>query len=345
MKKLGLKQIAALVEGELSGDSSIEILGVSDLKGAREEHASFLGNPKYVKDALKTKAGVVVITKTEVAKLPGAVIRVDNPSLAFDKIARYFLPEAIQWVPGVHASAVIGKDVVLGKNIYIGANVVIEPKSQIGDNTHIDANTYIGHESRIGNDTFIYPNVSIRERSIIGNKVIIHSGVVIGSDGFGYEFKDGRYVKIPQLGYVQIDDHVEIGSNTSIDRGRFDKTWIQEGTKIDNLVQIAHNVIIGKHSVIVAQVGISGSSHLGQYVTLAGQVGVIGHIHIDDKVTVTAKTGVSKDLEKGVVYGGYRARPLREAQKVEAYTNRLPDLFKQVQELAQEVEKLKQKKP
>jgi UDP-3-O-[3-hydroxymyristoyl] glucosamine N-acyltransferase len=181
----------------------------------------------------------------------------------------------------------------------------------------------------------IHPNVTIRENSVIGNRVMIHSGAVIGGDGFGYEFSGGRHIKIPQTGIVQIDDDVEIGSNTTIDRARFGKTWIQEGTKIDNLVQIAHNVVIGKHSVIVSQAGISGSTRLGQYVTLAGQVGLVGHLEIGDQVIVGAQAGVSKNIPAKEIWLGSPGTPMQEQKEKFANINRLPKLFARVKKIEQ----------
>ena len=193
----------------------------------------------------------------------------------------------------------------------------------------IGAGSYLGHESNIGNHCLIYPNVTIRERTKIGSRVIIHSGAVIGADGFGFEFKDGQQRKIPQIGIVQIDDDVEIGANTTIDRARFGRTWIQEGVKIDNLVQIAHNVVVGKHSVIAAQAGISGSVRVGERVSMAGQVGIVGHATIGDGTMIVAQSGVSKNIPGGVWFG-YPAVPLEEARRQIAWIHRLGKLFDRV---------------
>src|SRR5207244_13101542 len=199
--------------------------------------------------------------------------------------------------------AIVDPSAELGEGVSIQPYVVIEPRVCIGDNTVVGAGTYVGHETTIGPGCLIYPNVTIRERTRIGARVIIHSGAVIGADGFGFEFVEGRYRKIPQIGIVQIDDDAEIGANTTIDRARFGRTWIQEGVKIDNLVQIAHNVTIGKHSVIAAQTGISGSTRVGEKVMIEGQVGVIGHLTIDDHRIIAAQSGISKDLPGGAWFG------------------------------------------
>jgi UDP-3-O-[3-hydroxymyristoyl] glucosamine N-acyltransferase len=260
---------------------------------------------------------------------------VENPAQAFEKILAEFALPPVIFEPGVHPTAVIGKDVVLGENVSVQPYVVIEDGARIGDSTVIGAHVYIGHRTAVGAGCKFYPHVTIRENITIGNQVVIHSGAVIGGDGFGYEFSGGRHVKILQTGTVQIDDHVEIGSNTTIDRARFGRTWIQEGTKIDNLVQIAHNVIIGKHSMIVSQAGISGSSRLGNYVTLAGQVGLVGHIEVGDKVIVAAQSGVSKNIPAGEVWFGSPAVPMQEQKEKIANINRLPKLSARVKKIEQ----------
>jgi len=220
----------------------------------------------------------------------------------------------------------------LGERVSIQPHAVIEDGSKIGDDTIIGAGTYIGHETTIGSECLIYPLVTIRERSRIGSRVIIHGGAVIGADGFGFEMVDGRHQKIQQLGIVQIDDDVEIGANTTVDRARFGRTWLQQGVKIDNLVQIAHNVIIGKNSVIVAQTGISGSTRVGQRVIMAGQVGVIGHVEIADGTIIAAQSGIAKNLSGGAWFGS-PAVPLAERKRQIAWIHRLGSLFARVKEI------------
>ncbi len=223
----------------------------------------------------------------------------------------------------------IDTSVKLGKDVSVGPHAVIEKRCVVRDGAVIGAGVFIGHDSVIGSGTRIYPNVTIREASRIGDRVIVHSGTVIGSDGFGYETVDGVHHKTPQTGYVQIDDDVEIGSNVSIDRGRFERTWIGKGSKIDNLVQIAHNVVIGANSIVVSQVGISGSSTLGKNVILAGQVGVVGHIEIGDNTVIGAQSGVTKSIPAGSVVLGSPARPILEEKKLLVLIARLPELFKE----------------
>ena len=243
-----------------------------------------------------------------------------------------FAPKPITYAPGIHPSAIVGSSVRLGERVSIQPHAVIEDGSKIGDCTIIGAGSYIGHETTIGSACLIYPLVTIRERSRIGSRVVIHSGAVIAADGFGFEMIDGRQQKIQQLGVVQIDDDVEIGANTTVDRARFGRAWIQQGVKIDTLVQIAHNVIIGKNSVIVAQTGISGSTRVGERVTMAGQVGIVGHVEIADGSIIAAQSGVSKSVAGGVWFG-YPAVPLAEAKQQIAWIHRLGKLFARVKEI------------
>ncbi len=267
---------------------------------------------------------------------------VDSPSAAFGKISALFAPAPIRDEPGVHPSAVVAPDAVLGEGVSIQAHAVIAAGVRLGARVVVGANCFIGEQTTIGDDTRLYPLVTVRERSVIGARVIIHSGAVIGSDGFGYDFdpKTGRHVKIAHTGHVQIDDDVEIGANTTVDRGRFGKTHIGEGVKIDNLVQIAHNVTIGAHSIVVAQTGISGSTSLGRYVTLAGQVGLAVHLTIGDKATITAQSGLNKDVPAGAILAGHHAMPIRESLKVEALMRRLPELVERLKALEEKVRSL-----
>ena len=266
------------------------------------------------------------------------MIEVENPTLAFSSVISFFRPPARNWVAGVHSTAVIAHDAQFdAEQVSIGAHVVIEEGARIGSGTVIRAGAFVGRGAVIGEDCVVHANATINELCRLGNRVVIHSGTVIGSDGFGYEFTDGRHVKIEQVGIVQIDDDVEIGSGTTIDRARFGRTWIGEGTKIDNLVQIGHNVIIGKHCIIVSMVGISGSTRLGNYVTLAGQVGVAGHLELGDQVTVLAQSGVSKSLLKPGVYIGSPAKPLSEGRKFMMAPAKIPEVISRVRDLEAKV--------
>jgi UDP-3-O-[3-hydroxymyristoyl] glucosamine N-acyltransferase len=324
-------ELAAASGGELLGDPALEITGAASLAEATNGEISFFANPKYLAQLRRTLASAVFVPSEFSEKTAAAQIRVSNPTKAFEQVVLKLAPEPIDFAPGVHASAVIDRTVILGENVSIQPCAVIERGASIGDRTLIGAGTYIGHEAAIGPDCRIYPNVTIRERTRIGASVIIHSGVVIGADGFGFEIVDGRQQKVPQLGIVQIDDDVEIGANTTIDRARFGRTWIQQGVKIDNLVQIAHNVVIGRGSILVAQVGIAGSSRIGETVTLAGQAGVVGHVEIGDNAIIGAQTGVSKDLPANS--GAWLLSPavkLRDAKEQIARVHSLGKLFARV---------------
>ncbi len=338
MKKT-LNEIAKLIDGKVIGNGDTLITGASGIREAAEGDITFLANSKYSPLIDKTRAAAI-ITSEDVPVSAKPIILTDNPSLAFVKIISMFTPDDAGHPSGIDYTAVIGKNVSLGKDITIGAYSVIGDNVSIGDNTIIYAGCYIGHHTKIGSSTLIYPHVSIRERISIGSRVIIHSGTVIGSDGFGFATIKGLHHKIPQVGIVQIDDDVEIGANVTIDRARFDKTVIGRGTKIDNLVQIAHNVIIGENSLIVAQVGISGSTIIGNNVVLGGQAGLVGHIALGDNAVVTAQSGVAKSVPANTMVSGYPARPFMTTQRVNASLQNLPKLFSLVKELKKKIEEL-----
>jgi UDP-3-O-[3-hydroxymyristoyl] glucosamine N-acyltransferase len=341
MKKT-LKEIASFINGEIVGNGDTVITGVAGIEDAGAGDITFIAHPKYEAYLHKTEAAAIITSK-DITQAVKPIIRVDNPSLAFVKIVSFILPSQENIPQGIHATAMIGKDVRLGKQVSLGPYVVIEDGVSIGDKTVIFGNSYIGHQSVIGRESLIYPNVSIREKVTIGNKVIIHSGTVVGSDGFGYVTVEGVHHKIPQVGTVIIEDDVEIGSNVSIDRARFDKTVIGAGTKIDNLVHIAHNCIIGKNCLIIAQVGISGSTSIGNNVILAGQVGLVGHIKVGNNSIVMAQSGVSKSLPDGSVVWGTPAKPANIAKRVSASMQQLPRLFNTIGALKKKIEELELK--
>ena len=334
-----LNEIAKLIDGKVIGDGDTLITGVSGIKEAADGDITFLANPKYSSLMDKT-AAAAIITSAEAQKTTKPIILTENPSLAFAKIISMFIPDDAGHPQGIDYTVVMGKNVTLGKDVVLGPYVVIGDNVTIGDNTIIYAGCFIGHHTKIGSQTLIYPHVSIRERISIGNRVIIHSGTVIGSDGFGFATIKGLHHKIPQVGTVEIADDVEIGANVTIDRARFDKTVIGRGTKIDNLVQIAHNVVIGENALIVAQVGVAGSTIIGNNVTLAGQAGLVGHITIGDNVIVTGQSGVAKSVPADTMVSGYPARPFMTTQRVNASMQNLPKLFELVKQLKKKVEEL-----
>lgn len=338
-----LSDIARLVGGEVIGDARIVISGVAGIQDARPGDITFLANPKYSRYLDKTSASAVIVGRG-VESQSKALIRCDNPSLAFTKAVGFLFPSEIKHPVGIHSHAFVSKGASVGKNAAIGACAVIEDGAVISEGAVIYPGSFIGAEAVIGEGTVIYPNVSVMERVSIGKNVIVHSGSVIGSDGFGFVAVDGKHHKIPQVGTVVVEDDVEIGANVTIDRARFDKTVIGRGTKIDNLVHIAHNVVIGRNCLIVAFVGISGSSTLGDNVVLAGQVGVTGHVKIGDNSVVMAKGGVSKSIPADSVYWGSPvAQPVMEAKRIHVYTQSLPKLHDTIKELKVRVSELEKK--
>lgn len=333
--EITVTELAALVGGQLASgaDGSVKISGAAALAEALPGEVTFFGNPKYLPQLRTTKATAALVPLTFTGEVPTLCVRCENPTLAFSKIVEKFAPPPVRFAPGIHQTAVIAPGVKLGANVSIQPYAVIEEGVSIGEGTVIGAHSYIGHQSHIGRDCHVHPRVTIGFRCKIGKRVILHSGVVLGSDGFGFEFQNGRHVKIPQIGIVQIDDDVEIGANSSVDRARFGRTWIGEGTKIDNLVQVAHNVVIGKHCILCGLTGVSGSTKLGNYVTLAGQVGTVGHVEIGDGVTIGAQSGVSKSLPEKQMYMGYPAVPAREWKEQVAQVHSLHKLRARVTRL------------
>ncbi|MFA6358347.1 MAG: UDP-3-O-(3-hydroxymyristoyl)glucosamine N-acyltransferase [Candidatus Omnitrophota bacterium] len=338
-----LKEIAELIGGRVVGNGDTLITGASGIREAVQGDITFLANSKYSALVDKTLASSIVAAVDDAPKTTKPVILTDNPSLAFVKIISLFAPEDVGHPKKIDYTVVMGKNVTLGENVAIGAYTVIGDNVSIGDNSIIYAGCYIGHHVKIGSKTLIYPHVSIRERISIGSRVIIHSGTVIGSDGFGFATIKGSHHKIPQVGTVEIGDDVEIGANVTIDRARFHKTVIGSGTKIDNLVQIGHNVVVGENSLIVAQAGIAGSTIVGNNVTLGGQVGLSGHINVGDNAIVTAQSGVAKSIPAGAMVSGYPARPYMTTQRVNASLQNLPKLFSLVRELKKKIEILESK--
>ena len=335
-----LREIASIIDGEIVGDENIIVTGICGIKEAKEGDITFVANSRYLPLMCHTRASAIITSK-DVKISPKTIIRTENPSLAFAKMVSLLAPNEVRRPKGIHPTAIIGDKVKVGKNVAIDPYVVLEDNIEIKDNTVLYAGVYIGHHTKIGKNCIIYPYVIIRERVVIGDRVVIHGGTVIGSDGFGFSTVQGVHHRIPQIGTVIIEDDVEIGANVTIDRARFDKTIIKKGTKIDNLVQIAHNVSIGENSIIVAQSGISGSANIGKNVTIAGQSGIIGHITIGDNVVVAAQSGVTKSIPSNTCVSGYPAKPHILAKKIHAFTQNLPELFKKVKQLEEEIEKFK----
>jgi UDP-3-O-[3-hydroxymyristoyl] glucosamine N-acyltransferase len=331
-----LEQLAVMSGGELLGDPSATITGAASLTEASAGEVTFLGNRRYLPLLRKSRASAAFVPRDFAEQISPAQIRVADPAKAFEQIVLKLAPKPVAFAPGIHGSAVIAETAKLGARVSIQPNVVIQSGVTIGDDTVVGAGSYIGHETVIGPRCLIYPRVTIRERTRIGSRVIVHSGVVIGADGFGFEAREGKNEKVPQVGIVQIDDDVEIGANTTIDRARFGRTWIQEGVKIDNLVQVAHNVVIGKYSMVAAQTGIAGSVRIGERVMVGGQVGIIGHIEIGDGTMIGAQSGISKNIEGGT-WWATPAVPLDEAKEHLAWVRRLGKLFERVKKIEEKL--------
>lgn len=318
-----LAEIAQFVGGKLVGDAKHIITGVSGIKEAAEGDLTFLANPKYLTLASSTKASAIIVGK-DVLIEGKSVIQTDNPSMAFAKIVGQIKENLTPKIKGIHPSAVIASDVVLGKDVGIGPHVVLESGVEVGDNTIICAGVFVGQKSKVGAGCLFYPNVTIREDVVIGNRVIIHSSTVVGSDGFGYLQVGERHEKIPQMGAVVIEDDVELGACVTVDRARFDKTLIGRGTKVDNLVQIAHNVRLGQNCLVIALAGIAGSSTIGNSAIIAGQVGVAGHTNVGEGAIVAAQSGITKDVPPGAKMFGTPAEEYSVATRQLAHIKRLP---------------------
>jgi UDP-3-O-[3-hydroxymyristoyl] glucosamine N-acyltransferase len=348
-KTFTLQELAELTNSSLVGDPHYVIRNVADLENATPEDAAFLANSRYEKAMYATQAGVVFVSQT-LAILPNRNFLInESPSRAFQQIIEAFYSEchSLSAFIGIHSTAVVHPSCKLGHDVSIGPYAVIDQNAIIGDRTVISAHCFIGPQVSIGSECLFHPHVIVRERCVIGNRVILQPGAIIGSCGFGYtQDKEGHHHKLNQLGNVEIGDDVEIGANTTIDRGRFKATKIGRGTKIDNSVQIGHGVVIGEHNIIVSQTGLAGSSKTGDYVILAGQVGVGGHIYLADHVSVAAKSGVPKSLPKPGKYGGFPAIPLYEHNrnsvhllKIQTYVDQIKDLERRLHELEQSLKK------
>lgn len=343
--KLG--DIAVLLHAELDGDGGLEIGRVAKIEEAHPGDITFVANPRYRKHFGTTAASAVIVGRdftVDVAGVPGrpALLRVADPYASFLKVLVTFHPPAEPMPPGIHPTAVIAGSAALGEGVRIGPHAVIAHGCAVGKGSMIGAGVVLGDGVQVGEGCIIYPHVTIREGCMIGHRVIIQPGAVIGSDGFGFApLPDGSYEKIPQLGIVVIEDDVEIGANTTVDRATMGETRIRKGTKLDNLIMVAHNVVIGEHTVIAAQTGISGSTRVGSRVMMGGQVGLTGHIEIADGTKLGAQSGVHRSItEPGRSYFGSPALPQREAFRIQGAMARLPELLTTIRTLQQKVEHL-----
>jgi UDP-3-O-[3-hydroxymyristoyl] glucosamine N-acyltransferase len=348
-----VREITEWLGGEIIGinpENAPAIDRVSKIEEATPGSLTFIANNKYEKFVETTNASAVLVSrKLDLAKhkiRPSLfLIRVDDPYLAFLLVLKRLTPKLDPFPPGIHPTAIIPSNAKLGSNISLGAYAVVGEEAVVGDNTKIGACSVIGKQARIGADCLLYPHVVVYHQCQIGNRVIVHAGAIIGSDGFGFAPKpDGTYEKIPQLGIVVVEDDAEIGANTTIDRATIGETRIRSGVKIDNLVQIAHNVVIGENTGIAAQTGISGSTKIGKNCMLAGQVGIAGHLEIADRTVVFAQSGIPHDIEEpGKTYFGYPADEARKAQRAYAALKMLPDMIREFTALKNQVAELERK--
>lgn len=332
-----LKDFSEKVQGSILGDPDAEITGVAGIQDAGEGDITFLASRQFNKYLTGSRAACVIV-REPVEGLSIPQLLVANPYYAFAIALEHFYPKAAKQ-PGISTLASLAGSVKLGKDVTVMPFACISDKVSIGDNTVVHPGVFVGDNTRLGADCVIHANVVIRENVQVGDRVVIHAGTVVGSDGFGYVFEKGRHYKIPQVGGVIIGDDVEIGSNVSIDRANLGNTIIGKGTKIDNLVQIAHNVTIGDNSLIIAQVGIGGSTEIGSFVTLAGQVGVADHTTIESGTMAGAQSGLMGHVKKGT-YSGTFALPHRDWLRSQSVFAQLPALQKKIKELEDRIQNL-----
>ena len=328
-------ELAAKLGAELEGSPGVVLRGVADLRAAGEGQLSFAGSPRYLTELAASGAAAVIVPKgAAIASSKPALLRVANVDEAFAAACGLFAPPAVVPPRGVHPQALVSPPARLGENVSVGAFAVVAAGAEIGAGATLYPQTYVGHEAKLGRDCLLYPFASVRERCVLGDRVILHSGAVIGSDGFGYVVDaQGVRTKIPQTGIVVLEDDVEIGANATVDRARFGETRVGKGTKVDNLVQIAHNCVIGEHSVLCAQMGMAGTTTLGKHVICAGQAGLAGHLTVGDGAVIGAQAGVPKDLPGGQMYLGAPAVPRLEFGKSLAHVAGIPKLKEKLKEL------------
>ncbi len=340
-QRFTLGELATEVGGVAEGDPTLSISGVAGIREAHEGEISFVANQRYTRFIDDTHASALILAQgVGNGSLP--VLRAEDPYIAYLKVLRLFAtPPADLYRPGIHSAATVDPSASLGEDVHLGAGAYVGPDVHIGDRCAILPGVVIMDGSILDEECLIFPGVVIREGVKLGRRVVIHAGSVIGADGFGYAWDGMRHQKIPQIGGVEIGDEVEIGSNVAIDRATTGMTRIGEGCRIDNLVQIAHNVQIGPNSIIVAQAGISGSTELGSNVTVAGQAGLAGHISIGDRVVIAAQAGVTKSVEAGVCVSGYPARPHDEAMRHLVALGKVPELLRRVSELERETARVR----
>ena len=342
MRAKKLSDLASVLGAEVVGDQNLEVDGVRPLDTAKAEHLSFLHHPKYVGEALSSEAGAILVADPD--SLPGRNLLVcAEPYLALAQVLELFYPR-VRPKPGAHRSAIVADGVAIGEGTSIGPLASVAEDTIIGDRTVVGAGCVLGRGVEVGSDCVLHPQVVIGEQCRIGDRCIVHSGTVIGSDGFGFATVGGTHHKVPQVGIVVLEDDVELGANVCVDRAAIGETRIGRGTKVDNLVQIAHNVDIGEHCLLVAQAGISGSTHIGHHTVFAGQSGCSGHLKIGSGVVLAARAAAFKDVPDGATMAGAPARPHREWLKANANLQRLDGLREKVKRLEERLAELERAK-
>ena len=339
-------QIAEMLNGQVDGDGSVMINDLSKIEEGRKGTLTFLANPKYEQYIYTTAASLVVVSKefTPEQELPSTLtlLRVDEPRSSFATLLKAY-DQMMAMPPEISEQAIISEHATVGENVHIGTGVIVGAGSVIGDNSVLHAGSQVGNQVSIGTDCIFHPGARVLDRCKIGNHVTLHSGVVVGSDGFGFApNSENNYHKVPQIGNVVIEDHVEIGANTTVDRATLGSTVIRKGVKIDNLIQIAHNVEIGENTVIAAQTGIAGSTKIGKNCMIGGQVGIVGHIEIADEVKIAAQSGIAKSItQAGAIVQGSPAFPIMNYKKAYVGFRKLPSIIDDLSDLRKSVAQLK----
>lgn len=336
-------EIAKIVSGTVVGDGSTRITGLNGIREAANGDLTFLGDPRY-RPYLETTEAAAILVPPDLTHAPRPIIQVQNPHMAFALMLKDCEADILKHPTGIHPTAVVGDNVVLGENVALDAHVRVADECSIEDNAVLYAGTYLGRGCTVGEGTILYPNVVVREYTKIGARCIIHSNSSIGSDGFGYVARDGIQARIPQVGTVVLCDDVEIGSNSAVDRATSGQTFIGRGTKIDNLVQIGHNVRIGEHCVLAGGTVVAGSAIIGNHVTVGGVVAINGHLEIGDGVVIGGRSGITKSIEPGRTVSGYPAYDHGEAKRILMGQRRLPDALRRIKQLEARLEKLEKQR-
>lgn len=331
-------ELAQRLQGRVLGDPTVTLSGVAPADAAGPGDLTWAETPKHLARAEASAAAAILVAGEATSRK--TLICVPNARVAFARILPWFYPEP-EFPPGIHPTAVVAADARVDPTAHIGPLCVVAERAQIGPRAVLMAHVYVGEACQVGADTRLFPGVTLYAGTQVGCRVRLHAGVVVGSDGFGYVLDGGEHRKVPQVGYVVIEDEVELGANVTVDRGALGATVIGRGTKVDNLVQIAHNVVLGQHCLLVSQAGIAGSTRLGNYVTVAGQAGLVGHIQVGDRAVIGAQSGVTHHVPAGQVWLGSPARPAAQAKRLYALQDRLPEMARRLAALEKELAALK----